>query len=1361
MNQKEMQRRKPKFHTMRIQKVILRFIPHSILVFFLIGFSAQVFATEKDITFRHITDKDGLQYNWIWDIYKDSEGFIWFSSQEGAFRYDGSEFKEYTFLASSGFPYLRINLVFEDHDSTIWFGTNEGVIRYTPEENSFSRIHLDSLGNNSSNLINAITQDSHGKIWIATDHGLFSYETEQSEFAAYFSSSDTNTLNNNSLNELLIDSKDNLWIGDNIGGLYQYVPHNDYFLQYENPDKDIYSRTNVLYEDHQGYIWVGYEGAGVAKFNTWSKEYVKHHMKRGDDNEIASNFVRGIAESNNQTIWFGTENGISVLNQEEDSFTTITSSFDDHSGLNDNAIYSMFKEENGDIWIGTFFGGVNVFHNQPRFIQTHIPDGSANKISGRAIGPIVEDSDLLWIGTEDNGLNKFDPGTNVFEHFTQQNSNISHDNIHAISKDHLGNLWVGTYTGGLNKLSANAESFIHFTHSDNISSLSNNSIYKIFNDSEKNLWVGTRGGLDRYDYSSQSFERIHSDILGGLFIWDIEEDHKGNIWLCTYTQGVFILEKHNNYRPRHIPLPVNQTINLHIRDNYQLLIGTEKQGLIIYDLKTGEHKHLTHDDSLPDNTIYGLVEDNSKSIWLTTNNGLARTRDFETYETYTVYDGLPTNRFNYNSAATVNGKLYFGSIRGLVVVDPELQIFEEFIPSVHLTAIDFSDDQKKAKDYGRSINYMDDLELGSDFSSFSISYTGINLRCNKRVNYAVFMDGVNKDWEYVGGTNFATYYNLEPGYYRFHVRTVDKAGELQDNEKTLSIIINPPWWQTNLAKTIFFVIILTIIGVILFLLYSKAKVKLDLQFEKMEKQKIRDINKAKIDFFTNISHEFKTPLTLIKGPISRLIYDNKINDYQRSWYLSLIKKNAERLLHLINELLGFRNEGHQQHALKLEEVNIKDLFDDLMENYYWLAESNSINFTFSVDDSVKTICLDSIKIEKVLNNLLINAFTNTPQDGFVSLEAFIKKDYLHISVKNSGKGISPKNISKVFEKSYSDNQNTHINEGTGLGLFYAKALVELHKGKIEVYSLENVETSFVIKLPANLQAMVSGGNGGFDITGQSKIIEEMSLPSDNQPSPLYSTKPKILIAEDVKELRDFLSDSLNQEYTVLTASNGLEAFKMAQAEHPDIIISDVLMPKMNGYELCKKIKNTFTTSDIRVILLTILSENNEKLIGYKSGADAYIAKPFDIELLVSRIENLLRDSFSLKQKFQKNLDMPLKEITYSNPDEELLKMIYETVNNHISDIDFDVNKFAQEIGLSKSTLYRKMKVITGLSANKFVQVIRLKRAAQLLRDTKLSVSEIAYDVGFNDPYYFSRAFKENFNASPKNYREGLLITEQQ
>ena len=1317
------------------------------LVILLLGYN--IYAQE--VVFEHITDKDGLYYNWIWDIFKDSEGYLWFSSQEGAFRYDGNDFKTYTFKSVSGFSKVNINCVFEDDNSNIWFGTNEGLIRFQRKTNKYKRFFLDTVGNESSNHINDIISNVDGLLWVGTGNGLFVFNSQTDEFKQYKATYGVNTLNTNVINELFIDSKNNLWVGGGDGVLYFYVPHNDHFLNYKNEENFTNSSINIIYEDHQGYIWLGYNGAGAAKFNTYSKLYVRHFRKSGDENQIVSNLVRGIVENNDHTIWFGTEKGLSILDQENDSFSTLTSNYKNPSGLNDNAVYSMYKEDNGDIWIGTFFGGINVVYNRPRFIHIFTPDGAEDKITGKAIGPIITDEEFLWIGTEDNGLNRFNENSGKFKQYTQKNSNLSYDNIHSLCKDQKGNLWVGTYTGGLNLRRQGSDEFIHFNHSDDNNSLSNNSIYCIYNDSDNNLWIGTRSGLNRYNYQSQDFERIHSDIIGNSFIWDIKEDSLGNIWLCTYTEGVYMLDKKNNFSIKHIHFPIGNTVTLFFRSDNKLLVGSEKQGLIIFDTETEEYTHLTTEQGLPDNTIYGFVEDNSHFVWFTTRKGLCKTPDFEKIETFTIYDGLPTNIFNYNSTAFFNGKLYFGSTQGLIVVDPEMQITESINSKLHFTSVTFPDKTKINK-FGECVDYLEELELGYNFSSFSINYVGINFRESNKVRYAIKMEGIDNNWNYVGGSRIANYNDLKPGSYRFCLRTVDKYGELLNNEKCLSIRIIPPWWKTLWAKFTFGLLLGSIISFIIYLLILRTRTKHALEIEKIEKLKIRDVNDAKIKFFTNISHEFKTPLTLIKGPINELITDKQITDKQKKWYHSLIKNNTERLLHLINELLEFRNISQEHLELKLETVNVGEVIDNISENYFWLAESHNINFTIHIDETVRPICLDIVKLEKILNNLLLNAFNNTPKNGYISIEANIKESFLRVFIKNSGAGLSSDTINQLFDRDFTLKSTNELYQGTGIGLAYTKTLVELHNGIINVYSLENVETSFIVKFPTNLIDTKNSENNEFHIAieNNKSIEESVSTEIDFIQK---NIKPKILIVEDVKDLRDFICEALKDKYSIISSINGLDAFKMAQAENPDIIVSDVMMPKMNGYELCSKIKNTFTTSHIRVVLLTVLSEDSDKMLGYKSGADAYISKPFDVELLISRINNLIKDSYILKQKFQKDLNVTPKEITFSNPDEELLKVIIDTVNKYVDDANFDVDKFASEIGLSKSTLYRKMKSITGLSTNEFVQIIRLKKAAQLLTETDKSVSEVAYEIGFNDPYYFSRAFKKNFNLSPKNYRD--------
>ncbi|MFC0875610.1 two-component regulator propeller domain-containing protein [Saccharicrinis sp. FJH2] len=1332
---------------MQIQRIIVTFLG----IFFTITSSVA-----QDISFKHITDKEGLYYNWIWDIFKDSEGFMWFCSQEGAFRYDGNEFETFVFKSSSGISNVNINCISEDNNSNIWFGTNEGLIQYQRKTNKFQRYFLDSLGSNSSNLINAITEDNKGYLWIATGDGLFSYNQTKKTFKRYFSDARNNSLNTNVLNALLFDSKNQLWIGGNDGSLYMYVPLNDHFINFRNQQNKNYTGINVIYEDHQGYLWVGYNGFGASKFNSWTKEYVRNIQNTNKPNQIVNNYVRGIVENNDHTIWFGTENGLSVLDQDKDKFTTVKSEFEYHNGLNDNAIYCLYKEQNGDIWIGTFFGGVNVFYNRPEFIHTFQPDGSKNNISGNAVGPIIKDGNNLWIGTEDNGVNKFNQPKRIFEHYSHNNSNLSYDNVHSLCMDHLGNLWVGTFTGGLNLLAKGSADFVHFVNSDDPQSISNNSIYALVNDSFQNLWVGTRGGLNRFNYANKTFERIHENILGGKFIWDIKEDKDGNIWLCTFENGVYFLDRKNNYAPNHIDLPVNRTVTLIITTSNTVLIGTEKQGLIVYYPDSRTYKHLTTaENKIPDNTIYGIIEDNSNTIWFTTNKGLCKTKDFNKIETFTTHDGLPTNRFNYNSAAKFNGKLYFGSTQGLVVINPDLQTTEVMQPLLHITSIEFPNRKDNFPEMGESIDHIDKLELNHNFSSFSIKYVGINFRESNKIKYAIKMDGIDDTWNYVGDSKIANYNNLVPGTYTFRVRTVDKFGELQNYEKSLNITIIPPWWGTFLAKVIFIFVGVSIVFFILYLLFLRTKVKHALEIEKLEKLKIKDINDAKIKFFTNISHELKTPLTLIKGPVNRLINDKSLTNKQLVWYHNLIKKNTERLLHLINELLEFKNVDNDHLDIRLENVNINEVIEDICENYFWLAETNKINFTVNIEDAVSYICLDAVKLEKILNNLLLNAFGNTPENGYISIEVYLNDDFLKILVKNSGSGLSPEKITRIFDRDFTQNKYNELNKGTGIGLAYTKTLVELHQGTINVFSLENVETSFIVKIPTNLDKTFSLE----EHKNESVPGYNPSLDIDLDPTyPIFdeNIKPKILIVEDVKELRDFICDALENKFTLLTASNGLDAYKLAQSENPELIVSDVMMPKLNGYELCSKIKNTFTTSHIRIILLTVLSDDTNKLIGYKAGADAYLSKPFDIELLISRINNLLKDSYVLKQKFQKDLNITPKEITFSNPDEELLQVIINTVNEHLNDSEFDVDKFAKEIGLSKSTLYRKMKSITGLSTNEFVQILRLKKAAQLLNETQMSISEIAYETGFSDPYYFSRAFKKNFNVSPKKYRESII-----
>ena len=1327
----------------------------TILIIFLVSISHSFWA--QDFRFRHITDKEGLRYTWVWDIYKDSEGFIWFSTQEGAFKFDGFNYERFSYSEGNAEANEGVFFVFEDSHKFIWFGTESGLNRYDKETNTYRSYNHAPQNENSISPgdANCMVQDDKGFLWIGTDNGLNRYDQDSSSFHHYLESGN-NTISNNMVQALLIDSNQRLWVGCGDGILNLYDRQNNLFRRFKLFERDETFAINTLFEDSNNRIWVGFEGAGVAVFDQGKMKFDSHYL-REIDNGLTNNYIRGIIEDNEGNIWMGSEKGITIYNPVNDDFRHIYSDLQNQTGLTDNAIYCLYKEENGDIWIGTFFGGVNVLHNRYKQFQCFLPDGTERNIGGKAISEIFHAKNKIYIGTEDNGLSIYNLDNQSFTHITEENSTLSYNNIHAVFIDSKRNLWVGTFTGGLNRQMQGKRQFIHYQASEDPHSISDNSIYKIFEDSNGILWIGTHfGGLNRFDYANNNFIRVFPEILGNTFIWDIMEDNLGNIWLAVYGSGIYKLDINNNYLPQKIKIPASNIVSMIQTSGGQILVGTEKEGILILNTDGGLARHLTTQNGLSDNTIYSIVEDDDGYIWFSTNSGLCKTsKEFYEFVTYTVSDGLPTNRFNYNSCERIDGKLYFGSTKGLVVVDPDFKYEFEPVPPIYLSSLSIFNEKIEVgrKPYlNQHINYINKIVLDHRSSSLSIEYAAISFCKSDKIQYAYRLDGLEKNWNYVSNKRKASYTNLDPGNYIFRIRTVDEKNYLLNNERNLSIIIQPPWWKTWWAQSSFLALLLSVIGLFIFLLLLRTKAKHALEIEKLERLKVEEVSDLKIKFFTNISHEFKTPLSLISGPISQLISQKNIVEVRKNWYYKLIKRNADRLLLLINELLEFRDIQNEHLSLKPEKIDVTEFIRDIYNNHIWLAEMKRINFTYQSKACNKEVYFDPVKFEKIISNLLSNALKYTPENGYISLECSVDSSCLKLYVKNSGTGISLENLPKIFDRYFKADITDSVSTGSGIGLTYAKTLVELHKGKIEVTSLPNVETCFLVKIPLILHEYINEiPNGDTLEFNKSSISTDLSLAkTDNF---RFEGKARVLVVDDIKDMRDFIADSLKTNFQIISANNGFDAYKIAQTENPDIIVSDVLMPEMNGFELCSKIKNNFPTSHIRIVLLSALSENTFKIKGYKSGADAYISKPFDVELLISCINNLLINSNNTKLKYQQDLSVSHKELAYSDPDEKLLKLIIDTVNRHLDDSDFNIDDFSREVSLSKSTLNRKMKVLTGQSINEFVQTMRMKKAAKLIKETSMNISEISYTVGYSDPYYFSRSFKKHFNVPPKLYRE--------
>lgn len=1299
---------------------------------FIISFLPDICISNTD--FRHITDKDGLGYSWVWDIYQDRNGYIWISTIEGAYRYNGYDFERLD-LDPTPVSY-RAFFTFEDSKGYLWIGTNRGLMQYDRE---FSSTKLFSNNKNSDITISSSTvldmvEDRDGNLWIATPTGLNRYNPFSGENEIFFHSENQNTVGGNAINTLLIDTEGTLWVGCNNGSVSYYDNNNQCFenLCFENVIQKGDNRILTMTEDGNNRIWIGTDGSGAIMYDKKKKV-----SKRLLAPQIANNIVRAICEDHDKKIWIGTEKGISILSADLKQYETIRHEAKKPKGLNDNAIYSIMKDADGDMWIGTFFGGLNVKHQKDELFDVYQPSIAHTSISGRAINTIYEHNNKIWICTEDNGISIFNPRKKMFDHINTSNSNLSFDNTHAISIDKNNNLWIGTFSGGLNISSQENNKFKHYD--SNNTNLDDN-IYSIFEDSKDNIWVGTQTkGLFKYDQNKQ-FHPIDIPFVNYGYVWDIIEDKDQGIWFAEYYHGLVSIKDTLQNKISSLKLPIKNAISLFYDKPNTIYVCTEQNGLGIYNITKDNYKILNKSVNFPVNTIYAITKDRNNHLWFSSNNGLYKTDStFTSFTNYTVDDGLPTNRFNYNSVLESKGKLYFGSTNGLVVVHPEKELPAYSDLPIHLDHLYISNvrqDVCSSHFLKKNLDYCSDLEVDHKSSTLGLDFSVNSFSNTSKIKYAYKMVGISDSWVYIGEKRRIDFTNLNPGNYTLYIRTLGINDELQENERVLSISIIPPWWKTVFAKTIYILLFTSLISFIVYILLARTKAKHALDIAELERESEHEMNEIKLRFFTNISHEFKTPLSLIIGPLEQII-NKKVSKEKIGNYLNIVKNNADNLLNLINELIEFREVQNKNALLLVSEVDINTFLLGLINNFNWMIEEKEIDFSYKIDKLNTTISADKAKLEKIINNLISNAFKYTPSKGKIHINVKNSDNMLRIEVKNSDTTISQDKLSQIFNRFYTnDSQNKF---SSGIGLAYVKSLVALHSGSITVSSNDKEGVCFTVSLP--------------QIAKQQIISEKpiQNIPLIQPTTNLLFRKVNILVVEDEDDLRHLIADSLSDDFKITTASSAEEALHILETLNFQIIITDVMMGEINGFELCQKIKNNIELSHIKVILLTALSERDFKTAGYKSGADAYISKPFSFEYLRIRIQNLLRDAFILQENYKTSSEVTTKQLTTSSPDELFLEKAIHFINQELDNLELDTEMLMNEMGMSQSSLYRKLKAISGQSPNSFIQNVRLKCAAEMLLQGKKNVSEVAYSVGFSDPYYFSKCFKRCFGVAPSKY----------
>jgi len=1359
------------------------------------------YSQKGEYSFLHLDINNGLSHNQVNCFYQDKQGFLWIGTMSGLNRFDGYNFKIFRHNVNDTNS-LKDNFIitlFDDPDGNIWINTRQDYTIYNPLKNIFYRdpnkyakkydLPFDA------NTVIKIIEDKKNRFWfISSQKGIYYYTIREKKHLKS-DLKDLSTLSSDYLSDAKLTQNGNIWIINNTG-TFELLNTDSLKVVYRNCEISKFYNNKILnfkiYIDSDNDLWIFAENIadGIFYFNNKSKA-IEHYTINSKPIQLNTNIVRDVIEEKKGIIWIATDHGgLNVIDKENSTINYILSNPNNSRGLCHNTITTLFKDKNGIIWIGTYKKGINYYHeNLIRFkiIQHKLIDPSLQKYDD--VNCFAEDKNgNLWIGTNGAGLIYYDRKLNKFKYFKNEPSDknsLSSNIIVCMYLNKNDSLWIGTFYGGLNLF--DGKKFTRFTHSpDNPSSIADDRIWSIFEDSKGNLWIGTLGnGLDLFDKKTKTFKHFKSSEVNSLnsnFITCITEDKEGNLWIGT-ALGITLLD-FNNQRHQYFSFDINNKNSLSNNNILSILcdsrgwiwIGT-REGLNLYNNKTNSFVRITKLDGLPDDAILTIAEDNSGNLWMGTPNGLSnliiknRNIDNLKYDihNYDESDGLQGKEFNERAVyKTKNGELIFGGPNGFNIFKPEEIKLNTTLSEVYFTEFYILNKpiNPNLKINGRvildnSILHTRHLNLKFKENIFTIEFVGLNFFQPEKNRYKYKLEGFNNEWMETGADQRRiTYTNLNPGTYTFKVIASNNDGFWNEKGNELLITVKPPFWKTKFAFILYFILISLTLALLRYITLEKERINFKIEQERREAQQRHEMDMLKIKLFTNVSHEFKTPISLILSPIENLLKEIE-NENQRNTLL-LIQRNARRLLNLVNQLLDFRRLEFQSFSLNLSFGDFVSFVRDCVNSFIDIAEKKEIRLIFNSEIQILNTYFDHDKVEKIMFNLLSNAFKFTPVKGKIEVNLNLINDipenlksqedkelfkkWIKIEVKDTGIGIPKEKQQKVFERFYcDDNPRISFTDGSGIGLSLVNEFVKLHHGKISLESEYNIGSCFSIYLPYINNPVI--------LENIEKIKDNIELTEEtnSEENIIESKKPSVLLVEDNEDFLFYLKDNLKQKYFIIEAKNGKEGFDKATKYIPDLIVSDIMMPEIDGLELCKLLKTNKSTSHIPIILLTALTSEKQKINGFEYGADDYITKPFSFEILESRIKNLIQQRENVRKAFQKKFELTPSEIQVTPLDEKLIQKAINIVEQNISNPAFSVDKLAKEIGMSRVHLYKKLTALTGKTPIEFIRIIRLRRAAQLLEKSQLSVSEIAYQVGFNNPKYFSRYFKEEFNVLPSEY----------
>jgi signal transduction histidine kinase/ligand-binding sensor domain-containing protein/DNA-binding response OmpR family regulator len=1359
----------------------------SIILMSLIFNTLSLIAVSGDYSFERLNVP--VSHSNVITINQDNQGFMWFGTRNGLNRYDGVNmvaFHHHSFDSTSLINNL-VNSIKVDFDGLLWIGTYDGLSLFDPKQFKFGDInHFYELKNrpvfgnvlsidkglkgelwvgtlsngvylfnttlkksvsfrsdkNSgglcSDLINVVKYDSKGRVWVGTRNGLSLIEKDGAQVSNYyFNPNDDKSLTGNYITSIIEDRNGTIWIATTNMGLQKVREESgrirfervNFFQDYYayNPGFSILS----MLSDKAGNIWIGTENGGLYIIEHKTQKTTRYMNDPFNTKSLAGNSIYTIFQSKDGIVWIGTYNqGVCYYDPNKIKFEHYFQNPTQSNFLNCNIIKCISFEGN-ELIIGTDGGGLTLANMDLKKSVHYTKNPGANSISSNTIMCMLPDGPEIWLGTWDAGLNLFDARRGTFKHYTKFYSpyeNFDVEHVTALCRDRKGKIWVATFGFGLNYYSPSDDKIIHFSGRDAGNSVfDNENIHCMIETSSGDLLMGTMDGLYRiknpgnnpsvirYRYQPDDSLSLSNNLVVSLF-----EDVKKQIW-----------------------------------------VGTIGGGLNLFDMKSETFRQFSEKDGLPENSIRGLIDDKHHKIWISTNLGIAsmdpNTLKIKAYRCKTLRD---MGEFLFSSTTIdPEGFLYFGGSNGFIRFNPDSVRENQNIPPVYFS--DFRLFNKsvqvgnKKSPLTKHISSTESIVLDHNQSVISIDFVALNYTEPGQNQYAYYLDGFEPDWNYSGQNNSATYTNLFPGKYVFKVKASNNDGIWNPLPTTLTIQVKAPLWATWWAFTSYIFLLSFIFYLILRIYRKRAIEKEQLRAERIQNQNLQELKDRKLQFFTNISHEIRTPLSLIINPLEEVLQLQDLSEVVKR-KVRYAGENSKFLLKLVNQLLDFRKLDNSKMDLILSEVKINQLIYQIIELHRLRAEEKNIELVFEPLDTEDNFFVDIDKIEKIIHNLLSNAVKFSPNNSLIFIRVVENKasGNLSIEVIDHGPGLDNNQIPLIFERFYQG--KSAINKGgTGIGLALCKELAEIHLGKIEVESTKGEGSCFRLILPSTIESY-----NGLDKVYIENAKEESAfsiLPST--PSQMYeeeiqlkNIKYSMVIVEDDPQICTYLVEEFSKFYKTFSAENGKEALKLILKNLPDIIISDIIMPEMDGLELCRKVKGNIETSHIPVIILTAKVEMEFQIDGLETGADAYVQKPFNMRYLKVLVKNILDKRSSMFRAFSQNNIIIPSEFSTNKMDEEFLQKVINYIEINIENTELSVDMLAQNMNLSRSQVYRKIKALTDYTANEFIRQIRLKKSLKLLSEGNMNISEIAYSVGFSSQSYFTRSFKEYYGKSPSEMK---------